>query len=1084
MQKLHNYIENINRLFVTGNAREHSYRGDLQDLLNKIIDDKDIVVTNEPARIVNVGAPDYSITKKDIPIGYIEAKDINKPLNSKDYTEQFDRYKNALDNLIITDYMDFWFYKSGELTNKIKIAKIEDNKIVALEENFLLFINNIKSFTTQISQTITSPSKLAKMMAGKARLLQNVIERAIISEDESDANNSLREQLEVFKATLIHDITPESFADIYAQTIAYGMFAARLHDDTMDTFSRQEAVFLIPKSNPFLRGLFNYVSGAECDDRIIWIIDSLAEIFLATDVKKLLDGFSQKSGMNDPIIHFYETFLSEYNPALRKSRGVWYTPQAVVNFIVRACDEVLKDEFDLSDGLSDETKIKIKVDDINSGYTKSGQKIKKELEVHKVQILDPATGTGTFLAETIKFIKKDFWGGSWSSYVEEHLIPRLNGFELLMASYAMAHLKLDLLLLETGYKPSKEQKRFNIFLTNSLEEHHEQSGNLFASYLANESKEADRVKKDVPVMVVMGNPPYAVSSSNKNEWIQNLIADYKKDLNERKINLDDDYIKFIRYGQHYIEKNGEGILAYISNNSFIDGIIHRQMRKSLLECFDKIYILDLHGNAKKKETAPDGSKDENVFDIMQGVSINIFVKKKQKSKKLADVYHYDLYGKRDFKYSFLDDNSLKTVKWEKLDYSEPNYFFVKKDFSEQKEYDKYFKVNELFLVQGSGIKFRKDNLLVKNNFSKEDVITMINDMNELSSKEVLSKYSFNETNDWTFEEQKEYFKNYNEEDIRSVLYRPFDYRFTYYPLDKISNMIPRGDSRKGLMKNFFNDNVGLIISKQFSGGQHFVVNITNTLTEITSQPFAPYNINPLYLYPDENSLTSEPVPNFNMDIIKDIEKSLNLNFGNWTFSQRVQSTRVQSLEKAGGTEVPLPKEKIGGSEVLLPKKEFQALDLFDYIYAVLHSPSYREKYKEFLKIDFPRVPYPKPETFWQLVSLGGKLRSLHLLEDTSLDERIIDIKGEGELLIKNSLNKKDFSIEDEKVELRLNDEVSVVNIPLVAWEFYIGGYQPAQKWLKDRVGRVLNRADMKHYNRIINALCKTDLIMKKIDEVL
>ncbi|WP_219993660.1 N-6 DNA methylase [Aliarcobacter cryaerophilus] len=531
MQKLHNYIENINRLFATGNAREHSYRGDLQDLLNKIIDDKDIVVTNEPARIVNVGAPDYSITKKDIPIGYIEAKDINKPLNSKDYTEQFDRYKNALDNLIITDYMDFWFYKSGELTNKIKIAKIEDNKIVALEENFLLFINNIKSFTTQISQTITSPSKLAKMMAGKARLLQNVIERAIISEDESDANNSLREQLEVFKATLIHDITPESFADIYAQTIAYGMFAARLHDETMNTFTRQEAVFLIPKSNPFLRGLFNYVSGAECDDRIIWIIDSLAEIFLATDIKKLLDGFSQKSGMNDPIIHFYETFLSEYNPALRKSRGVWYTPQSVVNFIVRACDEVLKDEFDLSDGLSDETKIKIKVDDINSGYTKSGQKIKKELEVHKVQILDPATGTGTFLAETIKFIKKDFWGGSWSSYVEEHLIPRLNGFELLMASYAMAHLKLDLLLLETGYKPSKEQKRFNIFLTNSLEEHHEQAGNLFASYLANESKEADRVKKDVPVMVVMGNPPYAVSSSNKNDWIQNLIADYKKDLN-------------------------------------------------------------------------------------------------------------------------------------------------------------------------------------------------------------------------------------------------------------------------------------------------------------------------------------------------------------------------------------------------------------------------------------------------------------------------------------------------------------------------------------------------------------------------
>ena len=1052
MQKLHNYIENINRLFVTGNAREHSYRGDLQDLLNKIIDDKDIVVTNEPARIVNVGAPDYSITKKDIPIGYIEAKDINKPLNSKDYTEQFDRYKNALDNLIITDYMDFWFYKSGELTNKIKIAKIEDDKIVAVEENFLLFINNIKSFTTQISQTITSPSKLAKMMAGKARLLQNVIERAIISEDESDANNSLREQLEVFKATLIHDITPESFADIYAQTIAYGMFAARLHDDTMDTFSRQEAVFLIPKSNPFLRGLFNYVSGAECDDRIIWIIDSLAEIFLATDVKKLLDGFSQKSGMNDPIIHFYETFLSEYNPALRKSRGVWYTPQAVVNFIVRACDEVLKDEFDLSDGLSDETKIKIKVDDINSGYTKSGQKIKKELEVHKVQILDPATGTGTFLAETIKFIKKDFWGGSWSSYVEEHLIPRLNGFELLMASYAMAHLKLDLLLLETGYKPSKEQKRFNIFLTNSLEEHHEQSGNLFASYLANESKEADRVKKDVPVMVVMGNPPYAVSSSNKNEWIQNLIADYKKDLNERKINLDDDYIKFIRYGQHYIEKNGEGILAYISNNSFIDGITHRQMRKSLLECFDKIYILDLHGNAKKKEVSPDGSKDENVFDIMQGVSINIFIKKKQKSKKLADVYHYDLYGKRDFKYEFLSENNLKSVNWNKLEYAEPNYFFVKKDFTDIKEYEKGFKIDELLKVSVAGVETIRDSITI--HFEENSLRKVIEDFLELNENEIVKKYNTSDSRDWKIERAKADVKNNinNEMVWQNVSYRPFDIRKTFYT-GKQNGFVCNG--RFNVMKHLLKNNIGFIAKRGFYNENSPVAFLTKYISDRRgwSSPGmqGAESIFPLYLYPDENSLTNERTPNLNLEIVNEIEEKLGLKFVN---------------------------EKIEDSTTFAP------IDILDYIYAVLHSPNYREKYKEFLKIDFPRVPYPKPETFWQLVSLGGKLRSLHLLEDTSLDERIIDIKGEGELLIKNSLNKKDFSIEDEKVELRLNDEVSVVNIPLVAWEFYIGGYQPAQKWLKDRVGRVLNRADMKHYNRIINALCKTDLIMKKIDEVL
>ena len=525
MTSITSYLNNVNRLFQTGNAREHSYRGDLQQLLYEIIDDSEVIVTNEPARIRKVGAPDYSITKKDIPIGYIEAKDIDKPLESKEYKEQFDRYKNALPNLIITDYLDFWFYKNGVLTIKISIAKIENTTIVPIEENFSLFVNNIKDFTSFKSQTITSPFNLAKLMAGKARLLEDVIEKAILSEDENnEADMSLVNQMEIFKANLIHDITPSQFADVYAQTIAYGMFAARLHDKTLENFSRQEAVFLIPKTNPFLRGLFSYVSGAECDDRLIWIIDSLAEIFLATDIKKLLDGFGQKTGQDDPIIHFYETFLGEYNPALRKARGVWYTPESVVNFIVRACDEVLKDEFALEDGLTDESKIKIKTESPTVLYTKYGKKKKDqtiEKEVHKVQILDPATGTGTFLAETIKFIKKDFFG-SWSSYVEEHLIPRLNGFELLMASYAMAHLKLDLLLMETGYKPIN-QKRFNVFLTNSLEEATLTQNNLFQWY-AKESLEASRVKKEAPVMVVMGNPPYNATSSNKNDFIDNLLS--------------------------------------------------------------------------------------------------------------------------------------------------------------------------------------------------------------------------------------------------------------------------------------------------------------------------------------------------------------------------------------------------------------------------------------------------------------------------------------------------------------------------------------------------------------------------------
>lgn len=625
------YLDKITQRYQLGNATEHTFRGDLQQLIESIV--PDIAATNEPKRI-KCGAPDYVLTRKEIPIGYIEAKDIDDKdlagLKKTGNKEQFDRYKTSLTNLIFTDYLDFHLYIEGEFKTSIRIAEIASlpGGVRPLPDNFTPFINLIKSFCVYRGQTIKSSKKLAEMMAAKARMLADVITRALTSDETHNEDSSLKDQMNGFKDILIHDITPKGFADVYAQTIAYGMFAARLHDPTLPTFSRQEAAELIPKSNPFLRKLFGYIAGPDIDDRILWIVDDLVEIFLACDVSELLKNYGKQfSGGRegaDPIIHFYETFLSEYDPALRKARGVWYTPQPVVNFIVRAVDDILKTDFGLPQGLADTSKTKIKTN--IQGHNKV-----VEQEVHRVQILDPATGTGTFLSEVVKHIHTKFEGqkGIWSNYVENHLIPRLNGFELLMASYAMAHLKLDLLLTETGYKPTKNQ-RFRIFLTNSLEEHHPDTGTLFANWLSSEANEANHIKRDSPVMVVMGNPPYSVSSSNKSDWIEKLTADYKKDLNERNIQpLSDDYIKFIRFGQHFIDKTGEGILAYISNNSFIDGIIHRKMREELMKSFDKIYILDLHGNAKKKETAPDGSPDQNVFDIMQGVSINIFVKKRK-----------------------------------------------------------------------------------------------------------------------------------------------------------------------------------------------------------------------------------------------------------------------------------------------------------------------------------------------------------------------------------------------------------------------------------------------------------------------
>ncbi|MFK7906830.1 MAG: type ISP restriction/modification enzyme [Chitinophagales bacterium] len=1057
--KLNQYVETLNKRYQSGISREHSYRGDLQNVLQELA--PEVLVTNEPARIA-CGAPDYVITKKDIPIGYIEAKDIGIDLKSKTLKEQFNRYKASLDNLIFTDYLDFHLYINGEFVTKIAIAEIQNGGIVPKRENFEAFQTLIRDFCTHVGQSIKSASKLSKMMAGKAKMLAQVIEKALISDEETQQNSTLREQMTAFKEILIHDIRPKDFADVYAQTIAYGMFAARLHDTTLNDFSRQEAASLIPKSNPFLRKLFQYISGYDLDSRIEWIVTALADIFRATDVKAILTNFGKATQMRDPIIHFYENFLAEYDPKLRKARGVWYTPEPVVKFIVRAVDDILKTEFGLKKGLADTSKTKIKLNSqIRDKRSKTGYK-QIEKEVHKVQILDPATGTGTFLAEVVKHIYAKYFKsmkGLWSGYVEKDLIPRLNGFELLMASYAMAHLKLDLLLQETGYQ-AKSQQRFKIFLTNSLEEAHPDTGTLFASWLSAEANEANHIKRDAPVMVVLGNPPYSVSSSNKSEWIEELMKDYKKDLQEQNLNsLSDDYIKFIRYGQHFIDKNGEGILAYISNNSFIDGITHRQMRKHLLQSFDKIYILDLHGNAKKKETTPDGSPDQNVFDIQQGVSINIFIKSKLKGrKKNADVFHFDLQGKRIDKYSFLRKNVLSKINWKKLRCLPESYFFIPKDFSLKKDYEKHFHTLELFDKKGSGIKFRKDNLLVKNHFTISDVEEMLTDFKNLNDYEILQKYNFKETKDWIIKNQRHLFSTPNYNDILPVTYRVFDTRYTYYPLDRITQIIPRGDSRKSLMQNFAKDNYGLCLIRNNRDGAstYFIVNSLTTKDVMSSLDST--TVFPLYLYEttSSNIFNDSPrKPNLNPQILAEISQKLGLTF-------------TPEKEEQAGTYAPI--------------------DLLDYIYTVLHSPNYREKYKEFLKIDFPRVPYPSNvETFWKLVALGGELRALHLLESEKLEEFITSYPQDGDNIITRKMTKRSIgyeAIDETQGKVWVNDEQYFDTVPLLAWEFYIGGYQPAQKWLKDRVGRELDFEDILHYQKIIVALTETSKLMRKIDDVL
>ena len=1048
------YLTALNTRYITGIASEHSYRADLEALVKQLI--SGIQVTNEPSQVTDCGNPDYVITRKNIPIGYIEAKDIGKNLNAKIYVEQFTRYKNALDNLIITDYIYFQFFENGELMAQIQIADIKNGKIVAIPEHFEKFTNLMADFANRITQAIKSPAKLAELMAGKARLLQNILKEALDADIKQGSNTELIQQLSTFRTMLIHDLQPQDFADLYAQTLAYGMFASRYHDKTLNDFDRDEAARLIPKSNPLLRHLFQSIAGYDIDKRIRPTVDNLAEIFSHADVKSILSGYGKSTQQTDPIVHFYETFLSKYDAKLRKARGVWYTPAPVVKFIVRAVDDILKTKFNLTDGLADTSKTTVEVEMQGTSVTKGrhqGNAIFAKQQVHKVQILDPATGTGTFLAEVVQHLYDTRFKnmqGVWPSYVENHLIPRLNGFELLMASYAMAHLKLDMLLSETGCN-AKRENRFRIFLTNSLEEYHPDTNTLFSTWLSDESKEANTVKKDTPVMVVMGNPPYSGVSTNKSEWITNLINDYKyidgKHFNERKHWLNDDYVKFIRFGQHFIDKNNQGVLAFINNHSFLDNPTFRGMRWNLLKSFNEIYIIDLHGNSLKKEICPDGSKDTNVFDIQAGVSINIFVKTgKKKNNSLAKVFHTEIWGERAVKYSKLSNASLADFSFNELKYNAPYYFFVPKDDTGRECYELGFKVNEMFPNNKTGIVTMGDGFIIAD--TKIELQKRIENFinNDYTEEQLKHQFKLGKNYAKWIIENKDYIKHKNLNFVE-MNYRPFNKKWTVFD----NKLIWRW--RYETMRHFVDkENIGLVLekimmNKTFSYHDCFITNQVYDGHLIGSASYA----FPLYLYPDDST---QRIPNLNTDEIKLFAQSLNL---------------------------PFVAEKQNDQQSFAP------IDILDYIYAVLHSPNYRKKYQEFLKIDFPRVPYPTIKTFWQLAAIGAQIRSLHLMESESLNDLDTTYPQSGDNIITRKLTKTNIGYQPTNTKqgkVWINDTQYFDNVPLLAWEFYIGGYQPAQKWLKDRHNTELSFTDILHYQKIIKSLTQTHHLMHTIDNTL
>jgi len=525
---------------------------------------------------------------------------------------------------------------------------------------------------------------------------------------------------------------------------------------------------------------------------------------------------------------------------------------------------------------------------------------------------------------------------------------------------------------------------------------------------------------------------------------------YKKDLNERKLNLDDDYIKFIRYGEHVVQKTGDGILAYISNNSFLDGITHRQMRKTLLATFDKVYILDLHGNTRKKETAPDGSKDENVFDIMQGVSIHLFVKTgKKKAGELARVFHHDLYGSRDVKYDFLQSKNLGTVAYEALNPVAPYFFFAPKDFSGQGEYEKGFKVSNLFTVFNSGVKTDRDALFI--GFDASDVAARIKKLLSGNFDDAFKQqYQVQDSSGYKLTKIMAG-KTYDANHLRHIMYRPFDFRSIYYDLAIISR--PGTKTTKHILAG---DNVGLLTSRTFSGPVFDRVLISRTIANIGSANSQTYHF-PLYLYPEtaQQTLDGKPArkPNLEPAIVAKVAAATGLRF--------------------------TPEKEHDAN------KTFAPIDLLDYIYAVLHTPSYRARYAEFLKIDFPRVPYPAGAAqFTNLAKLGAQLRALHLMEaETKL---ITTYPLDGDNIITTRIRRDDYKITDAAAKIgrvHINARQYFGDVPETAWNFFIGGYQPAQKYLKDRRGRKLTHHDIHHYQKIIAALAETARTMTEIEKL-
>lgn len=1035
-----------------------------------------------------IGFPDITIRNGNDLIGWIEVKIPQENLNAEKLQEQFSRYRESLENIIFTNLREWqlWQWQDGEAkkTADTSFDLTDINNVSSNEfESFL-----IKFFEGRAYQTRT-PKQLALALAKKTRLLSQQVEEAL---DKSKEDSDLQKLKETFEKTLIQDISEHQFANMVAETMAYSLFLAALEHSRRDgaELTLTNAIDYLPTNVPILADLYGLVKKvASTIPTIYEATRLLVDQLNASEIERIHQKLVEHKPGEDPVIQFYEPFLKEYDPKEREARGVYYTPKPVVDYIVKSVDWLLRNKFNKTKGLADES----------------------------VHLLDPATGTGTFLMSAIQEIhgniKKE--NGSlgdemvareFNRVVLSHILKHFYGFELLIAPYAIAHLKLTLEVERLGFDfantkddNDKDNDRFKVYLANTLDDPNKPPQKLFGfESIPQESEKAREVKKNIPILAIVGNPPYSnFGRMNRGEWILNLLKDYKKDLKERKINLDDDFIKFIRFAQWKLEQTGQGIFAMITNNTFIDGITHRQMRRSLMDTFDEIYIYNLHGNSRKRETAPNGDKDENIFNIQQGVSINIFVKFPEKQEETV-VRYCDLWGLREHKFATLLDEDFEKTNWLTLSPKEPNWFFVERDAGVDDEYGQFLALSKIFNTKSVGIGTKVDNISV--DFDANELKSRVKDIliNKYPKNVLISKYNLDPRTTWEYDRALK--AKFSDNEITDYDYRPFDRRKIFYN----NNFLSR--SRSDVMNHFYNlPNLGIE-----SGRTSFGIFCSSIISDEHFGGPKSYKF-PLYLYSSSsqsNLLGQENrKPNLSSEFIKTFSEKLGLEF-DANLQQRIQKENEESErdEVAGrGRKY----SNIRWDEYAHTKREgeqtinsrpsddyFGPEDVFYYAYAIFHSPTYRSRYAEQLKIDFPRLPLTgDKKLFAQLVRFGNELVNLHLLGENPFDKSktIFDEQEKWGVKIggakpENLIDWRvaDVSYNEKDKRVYVNKGQYFEGVEKEVWEFMIGGYQVCEKWLKDRkkAERALSTDDLKHYIKTVVAIRETVRIMGEIEKAI